>query len=106
MTTLDELMTFLLNHLHVGQREAVTAVEAAAKMIAFKYEAELYKVFSEEDIKKANDLSEEESSKFLHARYQELMGESSDVLLSKITDVIVTDIIKKPRDFYHFSEPA
>jgi len=104
--TLDELFNFLLNHLRVGQREAVAAVEAAAKMIAFKYEAELYKVFTKEDIKKANELSEKESQTYLHKRYEEIVGEKSDVLLNKIIDEVVSDIIKQPRDFFHFSEPA
>jgi hypothetical protein len=102
--TLDDLMTLLLNHLHVGQREATAAIEATAKMIAFKYEAELYKVFTKEDITKANEMEEKESLDYLHKRYEEITGEKSDVLLTNITDMIVTDIMKQPRDFFHFSE--
>ena len=102
--TLDDLLTLLLNHLHVGQREAIAAIEATTKMIAFKYEAELYKVFTKEDIIKSNKLSEKESIDYLQKRYEEITGEKSDVLLSNITDMIVTDIMKKPRDFFHFSE--
>ncbi len=102
--TLDDLMTLLLNHLHVRQREAIAAIESTAKMIAFKYEAELYKVFTKEDIKKANELNEADSLTYLHKRYEEITGEKSDVLLTNITDAIVTDIMKQPRDFFHFSE--
>lgn len=104
--TLDELMNFLLNHLHVGQREAAAAVEAAAKMIAFKYEAELYKVFTKEDIQKANELDEKEALTYLHKRYEEIVGAKADVLLSDITSTVVSDIIKQPRDFFHFAESA
>ncbi len=102
--TLDELMNFLLNHLRVGQREAVAALQATAKLIAFKYEAELYKVFTKADIEKANELDEKAAGEYLHARYEVITGEKSDVLLQKITDMIVTDVMKQPRDYFHFSE--
>lgn len=104
--TLDELMNFLLNHLHVGQREATSAVEATAKIIAFKYEAELYKVFTKEDIAKANELEEKESQAYLKQRYETIVGEKSDILLSKITEMVVSDIVKEPREYFHFSESA
>lgn len=104
--TLDDLMTLLLNHLHVGQREAIAAIEATAKMIAFKYEAELYKVFTKEDIKKANNLNEKEALTYLHKKYEEITGEKSDILLGKITDLVVSDIMKQPRDFFHFTEQS
>lgn len=102
--TLDELMNFLLNHLRVGQREAVAAIEATAKMIAFKYEAELYKIFAQEDIEKANALGDAEAQTYLHDRYEAITGSKSDVLLTKITDMVVAEVVKQPRDYFHFSE--
>lgn len=104
--TLDDLMNFLLNHLRVGQREAAAAIEAVAKMTAFKYEAELYKVFTKEDIAKANELDEQNSMKFLHERYEAITGKKPDLLLTGIINELVSDVIKQPRDYFHFSEQS
>ena len=103
MNTLDDLMGFLLNQLRVSQREATAVMEVAAKTIALKYEAELYKVFGEEDIKKANELDEKEATKYLHERYEVLAGEPSEKLLEEITNVVVSEIMKKPRDYFNFA---
>ena len=103
MNTLDGLFQHLLNQLHVSQAQAISAIEATAKIIAFKYEAELYKVFPAADIQQANTLGEAESFPFLRSRYLELTGHSSDELLAKITDEIVSSILQNPADYFKFT---
>lgn len=102
--TIDDLMTFLLNHLRVSSREANDAVSMVLKTILLKYEAELYKVFGAEDVTKANSLDESESQKFLAERYQAITGETTDKLLHEITNNIVSEMMKKPRDYFNFAE--
>lgn len=102
MHTLDELFQHLLNQLHVSQEQAISAVSATAKIIAFKYEAELYKVFSAADIQQANAMSEAESFPFLRSRYQTLTGHTCDDLLSQITDQTVGAILQNPPDYFQF----
>ena len=102
--TIDDLMNFLLNHLRVSSREANDAVSMVLKTILLKYEAELYKVFGAEDVTKANSLSETESQKFLAERYQKITGETTDKLLHDITNTIVSEMMKKPRDYFNFAE--
>ena len=103
MNTLDDLMGFLLNQLRVSQREATAVMEVDTKTIALKYEAELYKVFSEQDIIKANELDEKAATAYLHDRYEQATGEKSEKLLDQITDVVVSEILKKPRDYFNFA---
>lgn len=103
-TTLTDLANLLKNELKLNDGQIGGVIEATVKMIAFKYEAELYKIFSKEDIVKANELSEEESKKFLESRYESLTSQKTDVLLSQITDSIVAEVMAKPTEFFDFSK--
>ncbi len=101
--TINDLLDFLQNTLRISQREAAAAAEVTAKIAAFKYEAELYKVFTEEDIHKANTLSASDAQAYLHARYLDITGERSDNLLTKIIDEVVSAVMQKPQDYFRFS---
>lgn len=105
-TTLTDLANLLKNEMKLKDVQIAGAVDATAKMIAFKYEAELYKIFRKEDIIKANELSEEEAKKYLESRYESITGEKTGILLSEITDSIVAEVMAKPTEYFDFSKSS
>ena len=103
---LGDLHKKLISEYKFGQNEAVAAVEATAKMITFKYQAELYKVFSQEDIAKANELNQKEALAYLHKQYEAKTGEKADKLLDQITSEIVSEILKDPTKHFALKSAA
>lgn len=98
--TLDDLQNQLTNKYNFTNAQVSSVLESTIKLIAFKYEAELFKVFSKSDIAHANQLDVEESNVFFKTRYQEITGKSSDLLRDQITDDIVSAILANPEKYF------
>lgn len=98
--TLDDLQKELTQKHNFTPQQVASVVESTIKLIAFKYEAELFKVFNKEDIAHANQLDIEEANEFFKSRYLELTGKSSDLLRDQITTEIITPILADPQKYF------